>query len=120
MPARSSRSVQSMVTLFRTIPTSFAGNGAQGLVAEDPDGTVAGLQLVVEGEFIFRQPERLVRAQILRVGSLLQRCRSVRPAFFNEAPTKASSGFPEWSSRVLRAPALLFAQRTCLYIMYGN
>ena len=37
----------------------FAGDVAQGLVAEDLDRAVVGLQRVVEGDFVVRQAELL-------------------------------------------------------------
>ena len=52
-----SRSVQSMVTLLLHSPGQFPGNGAQGFVAEHLDRAVIGLQGIVEGQLVFREPE---------------------------------------------------------------
>ena len=54
-----SRMVQSMVTLWRTVSTSSQAMALQGLVAEDLDRAVVGLQSVVEGQLFFAEAELL-------------------------------------------------------------
>jgi hypothetical protein len=102
-----SRSVQSMVTLARTVFDQLPRDGAQRVVAQHLHRAVVGLQRVVEGQLVLGQLQRSPRAWASRI-SFASRSAPRSPA----PPRWRGSGSGGWSapaSRRRTAPA----RRSC-------